>query len=129
MQLNLYGRFFVFKCLKSGVTLQKSVQNRLQFFITEQSILHIYLYKTYTQMRNTDLKNKRDKRIVETFYKLYDVQRLRMDDVLHTLSEDIFFLSVDYIYNIIFYTKENKEYYDQLVEGVLVLSKKQLKAV
>ncbi|WP_321321426.1 hypothetical protein [Labilibaculum sp.] len=79
-------------------------------------------------MRNTQLKNKRDKRIVETFYKLYDVQRLRMDDVLRTLSEDYFFLSVDYIYNIIFYTKENKDYYDQLVDGALVLSKKQLKA-
>jgi len=79
-------------------------------------------------MRNSELKKKRDKRIVETFYKLYDVQRLRMDDVLETLSQDIFFLSVDYIYNIIFYNKDNKDYYEQLVNGALVLSKKQLKA-
>lgn len=75
-------------------------------------------------MRNPKLKKKRDKRIVETFYKLYDIQRLRMDDVLRTLSEDHFFLSIDYIYNIIFYTEENKSYYDQLVKGVDVISSK-----
>lgn len=123
MRLKLHGRFLVFKCLKIGIALQKSVQNRLQFLIVKRSILNIYLYKTYTQMRNTELKKKRDKRMVETFYKLYDIERLRLDDVLKELSEDIFFLSVDYIYNVIFYTKENKDYYDQLVDGVIVLSK------
>ena len=40
-------------------------------------------------MRNNDLKKKRDKRIVEKFYELYDVKRLRMDDVLQELSRNI----------------------------------------
>lgn len=66
-------------------------------------------------MRNNDLKKKRDKRIVEKFYELYDLKRLRMDDVLEELSENYFFLDANYIYSLIFYSKENNEYYNKLL--------------
>lgn len=66
-------------------------------------------------MRNNDLKKKRDKRIVEKFYELYDIKRLRMDDVLNELSENHFFLDTNYIYSLIFYTKENLDYYNELL--------------
>lgn len=66
-------------------------------------------------MRNTDLKKKRDKQMVEKFHQLYDVKRMRIDDVLQELSEKHFFLSTQYIYNIIFYNKENSNYYNELI--------------
>ena len=66
-------------------------------------------------MRNNDLKKKRDKRIVEKFYELYDLKRLRMEDVLQELSENYFFLDANYIYSLIFYSKENNEYYNNLL--------------
>lgn len=68
-------------------------------------------------MRNPDLKRKRDRRLVKKFYELYDVKRRRMDDVLKELSEEHFYLDVDYIYSRIFYNKENKTYYEQLLSG------------
>ncbi len=68
-------------------------------------------------MRNPDLKKKRDTRMVKKFYELYDVKRRRMDDVLKELSEEHFFLDTEYIYSRIFYDKDNKSYYDQLLSG------------
>lgn len=65
-------------------------------------------------MRNAELTKIRDRRLVEQFYQLYDVKRIRLDDVLRRLSEQVFFLSTDYIYKRIFYHPENLAYYDQL---------------
>lgn len=67
-------------------------------------------------MRNTELRKIRDKRMVEKFHELYDLKRNRMDDVLKELSENHFFLDVNYIYSRIFYNKENSEYYSKLLE-------------
>ncbi|MCT4644359.1 MAG: hypothetical protein N4A74_05170 [Carboxylicivirga sp.] len=68
-------------------------------------------------MRNSELKKKRDKRMVEKFHQLYDIERKRIDDVLLDLSENYFFLDKDYIYSRIFYCKENSAYYNELLEA------------
>ena len=68
-------------------------------------------------MRNPQLKQKRDRRLVKMFYELYDVKRKRMDDVLKELSENHFYLDTDYIYSIIFYCKENHDYYNELLNS------------
>ncbi len=68
-------------------------------------------------MRNSELKKKRDKRMVEKFHQLYDIERKRIDDVLLDLSENYFFLDKDYIYSRIFYCKENCAYYNELLES------------
>lgn len=67
--------------------------------------------------RRKDLTIKRDKAIVEKFHELYDVKRMRMDDVLNKLSNEIFYLDANYIYARIFYNKVNSEYYDSLVSA------------
>lgn len=74
-------------------------------------------------MRKSDLTIARDKRMVELFHQLYNVQRIRLDDVLHQLSSEVFFLSADYIYKRIFYHKENLQYYDSLVKGTATESR------
>lgn len=63
-------------------------------------------------MRNSELTKIRDRKMVEMFYQLYDVKRIRLDDVLRQLSEKVFFLSTDYIYKRIFYNAENYAYYE-----------------
>ena len=68
-------------------------------------------------MRNVELTTARDKKMVEMFHQLYNVQRIRLDDVLEQLSTQVFFLSADYIYKRIFYHKENLQYYDSLQKG------------
>jgi hypothetical protein len=55
--------------------------------------------------------------MVEMFHNLYDVKRIRLDDVLRQLSERVFFLSTDYIYKRIFYNVDNLAYYEQLKKG------------
>lgn len=65
-------------------------------------------------MRNSELTKKRDRRMVEMFYQLYDVKRVRLDDVLDRLSTRVFFLSSDYIYKRIFYVPDNMRYYERL---------------
>lgn len=67
-------------------------------------------------MRKKELIKNRDKAIVEKFHELYDVKRMRMDDVLKVLSERYFYLDPDYIYARIFYCKDNSAYYDRLLE-------------
>jgi len=67
-------------------------------------------------MRNLELIKKRDRRMVEMFHQLYDVKRKRMDDVLTELSEDHFYLDKQYIYNKIFYDKENLDYYNEMMK-------------
>lgn len=64
-------------------------------------------------MRDSKLVKKRDEKLVKEFYRLYDVERLRLEDVLDKLS-DIFFLDPTYLYNRIFYNAENKELYYSL---------------
>ena len=65
-------------------------------------------------MRNVELTKTRDRKMVEMFHNLYDVKRIRLDDVLRQLSERVFFLSTDYIYKRIFYNVDNLAYYEQL---------------
>ena len=65
-------------------------------------------------MRNSELTKIRDRKMVEQFYHLYDVKRIRLDDVLLQLSEKVFFLSTDYIYKRIFYNQENYAYYEHV---------------
>lgn len=67
-------------------------------------------------MRDKGLIEKRDRAIVDKFHELYDVKRKRMDDVLKELSENHFYLDANYIYQRIFYNKENSQYYNSLVE-------------
>lgn len=66
-------------------------------------------------MRDKALKEKRDKRMVKKFHELYNAKRMRIDDVLEELSKEHFFLTTEYIYNRIFYNKENNEYYESLL--------------
>lgn len=68
-------------------------------------------------MRNPEMTKRRDQKMVETFYRLYDVKRIRLEDVLSRMSEDLFFLDTDYIYKRIFYIAENLAYYERLKEG------------
>jgi hypothetical protein len=67
-------------------------------------------------MKKRELIKKRDQKIVQLFYDLYDVKRKRMDDVLIELSEQHFFLDPTYIYSRIFYNKENYNYYLDLID-------------
>lgn len=55
---------------------------------------------------------------MEKFHELHDIKRLRMDDVLQDLSENHFYLDTNYIYSLIFYSKENNEYYNNLLCNV-----------
>lgn len=68
-------------------------------------------------MRNTNLKEKRDQKMVQKFHELYDVKRMRMDDVLDELSNNYFFLTTEYIYGRIFYDKANSAYYEELLKN------------
>ena len=68
-------------------------------------------------MRKQKLISARDKILVEKFHQLYDVQRIRMDDELKMLGEQVFVLDPQYVYKLIFYNEKNKEYYLQLVGG------------
>lgn len=68
-------------------------------------------------MRKRELIHKRDRCIVQKFYELYDVKRMRMDDVLKELSENHFYLDPNYIYARIFYTEENNAYYNELLSN------------
>ena len=68
-------------------------------------------------MRRTELKEKRNKQLVKKFHELYNVKRLRMDDVLKELSEKYFFLHESTIYAIIFYDKKYNDYYNKLLEN------------
>jgi hypothetical protein len=67
-------------------------------------------------MRDRSLIEKRDKAIVDKFHELYDVKRKRIDDVLKELSENHFYLDSNYIYQRIFYNKDNYKYYTSLCE-------------
>lgn len=68
-------------------------------------------------MRNPEMTKIRDRKMVETFYLLYDKKRIRLEDVLLRMSHDLFFLDQNYIYKRIFYISENLSYYEQLKEG------------
>jgi len=67
-------------------------------------------------MRSKELIKKRDKAIVSKFHELYDLKRMRMDDVLKIMSEQHFYLDTNYIYARIFYDTDNHEYYNNLLE-------------
>lgn len=68
-------------------------------------------------MRNPEMTRNRDRKMVETFYRLYDVKRIRLEDVLKKMSYEMFFLDSNYIYKRIFYIQENFAYYEQLKSG------------
>ena len=70
-------------------------------------------------MRNPEMTKIRDRKMVETFYLLYDKKRIRLEDVLLRMSHD-----QNYIYKRIFYISENLSYYEQLKEGKKPDSKK-----
>ena len=95
-------------------------------FLLLKNKIAFYFCTNQLQLRNSDRKNTRDKVIVEAFYKLYDVNRLRIDDVLAELANEIFFLDPDTVYAIVFYNKGNKEYYGQLVDGAVKVPKRKL---
>lgn len=75
-------------------------------------------------MRNPEMTKIRDRKMIETFYHLYDVKRIRLEDVLLRMSHELFFLDQNYIYKRIFYISENQLYYEQLKEGKKTESKK-----
>ena len=68
-------------------------------------------------MRNTEMTRLRDRKMVETFHQLYDIKRIRLDDVLSQMSLKMFFLDANYIYKRIFYVNENMDYYEKLKEN------------
>jgi len=68
-------------------------------------------------MRNPEMTKMRDRKLVEKFYQLYDVKRIRLEDVLFWMSHEIFFLDTNYIYKRIFYIPDNLSYYERLKEG------------
>lgn len=70
-----------------------------------------------TLMTKRELLAMRDRRIVEEFYNLYEVKRLRLDDVLNRLSVEMFFLSPNYIYKRVFSVESNRIYYEQLIRN------------
>lgn len=75
-------------------------------------------------MRNPEMTKIRDRRMVETFYLLYDKKRIRLEDVLLRMSHDLFFLDQNYIYKRIFYISENLSYYEQLKEAKSPIQKR-----
>ena len=78
----------------------------------------VYLrYKQFFLMRNPEMTKMRDRKLVEKFYQLYDVKRIRLEDVLFRMSQEIFFLDTNYIYKRIFYIPGNLSYYERLKEG------------
>lgn len=77
-------------------------------------------------MCRSERLQKRNTAIVHKFFELYDVKRMRMDDVLEVLANDHFFLDPDYIYSIVFYDKKNNDIYSNLVESI---SNKKVKVV
>ncbi|MPM08721.1 hypothetical protein SDC9_55035 [bioreactor metagenome] len=67
--------------------------------------------------RRADLRPLRDKKIVEVFHKLSDIDRMKLEDALLVMEQEIFFIDAKYIYAIIFYDKTNRAYYDTLLSG------------
>jgi len=61
--------------------------------------------------------DKRNELIVRKFYELYDIKRMRMDDVLAELEEKYFFLDQNYIYSIIFYNKRYNDLYSDMLQN------------
>ena len=43
-------------------------------------------------MRNPEMTKIRDRKMVETFYHLYDKKRIRLEDVLLRMCDDVFFI-------------------------------------
>lgn len=55
--------------------------------------------------------------MVEVFHQLYDIKRVRLDDVLQQMSLKMFYLDANYIYKRIFYVSDNLSYYESLKQG------------
>lgn len=68
-------------------------------------------------MRNREMTKIRDRKMVEKFHQLYDIKRIRLEDVLSRMSQEFFFLDENYIYKRIFYIPENLSYYERLKDG------------
>lgn len=67
--------------------------------------------------------DKRNELIVRKFYELYDIKRMRMDDVLIELEEKHFFLDRNYIYSIIFYNKRCNDLYSDMLQNKMKFAK------
>lgn len=67
--------------------------------------------------RRKDLTPLRDKRIVEVYHQLSDIERMKSEDVLMIMEQKMFFIDAAYIYKLIFYNKKNRAYYDELLSG------------
>jgi len=59
----------------------------------------------------------RDKRMVEVYHQLSDIKRMKSEDVLRVMEQEIFFIDAKHIYKTIFYNKDNQAYYDRLLGG------------
>ena len=67
--------------------------------------------------RRTDLRKIRDKKLVEVYHKLSDIERMKSEDALMMMEQKIFFIDARRIYALIFYDKDNHAYYEQLLAG------------
>jgi hypothetical protein len=66
-------------------------------------------------MNKQERIDKRNELIVRKFHELYDLKRMRIDDVLEELETKHFFLDAKYIHSIIFYNKRWNDYYESLL--------------
>lgn len=66
-------------------------------------------------MNKQERIDKRNELIVRKFHELYDLKRMRIDDVLDELESKHFFLDSKYIHSIIFYNKKWNEFYESLL--------------
>jgi hypothetical protein len=67
-------------------------------------------------MRKQKLLQARNEALIKKFHELYDVKRIRLEDVLRELSEQHFFMDENYIYALIFYNKKNNQFYESLLK-------------
>ena len=114
------GECFCFGCAVRLATFLTKGYN-LGYNLGYNFFLAKRFYRSYIcendkpDMRKRELLKIRDKRMVQKFHELYDIKRMRIDDVLKELEEEWFFLDSNYIYSRIFYDEENNAYYQQLL--------------
>ena len=68
-------------------------------------------------MRNPEMTKMRDRKLVEKFYQLYDVKRIRLEDVLFRMSHEIFFLDTISLSKRICYLRVTLSDFVRLREG------------
>ncbi len=65
-------------------------------------------------MRNQELCAARNEKIAETFYYMYEVRRIRMDDAIDVLATKLFFLEPKYVEKLLLYNASTKIYLSNL---------------